>query len=395
MRRKIFLVGGFFILVLLSFGAWKGVELFASSSSDGVWVAPPTIDDVVAQVVSDREARIEDEGENVDFAEEGVINVLVLGLDSRKGNNEPHCDAIHMFSLDVENWTISVTSVPRGTYAYIPPGTYEENQYYLANACAFAGLDYGIQQIEYIVGTKADYVVTAGFSQVIGLMRLFEMPTTESLQWLRHRQSYAIGDPQRSHNQAVFMKDLIVGHLDKFRDDWGVPMQYILYKTVDTDMDFKTARALLEGYVDAEIDKRPEDITLQMKPYYATVDYHFNADDPDAQLDALIEFLKPYLSAEDLSGRTIESIQYELDTYLEERLASDHPIDDILDKRLWLQVEDHERREYFHYEFMVRSLEDLEHEEIVTIITDYIFEKETLGEDESAQKGKNLLQEYL
>ncbi len=395
MRKTILLILSFFVLGLISFGAWSAYFLFASNDDDGVWIEPPTIDDVVTQVVAEREAKLEEEIGEVAFGNEKIINVLVLGLDSRKGNNEPHCDAIHMFSLDIENWTIIVTSVPRGTYAYIPPGTYEPNQYYLANACSFAGLDYGITQIEKIVGVKADYVVTAGFSQVIGILRIFDLPTTSSLQWLRHRQSYAIGDPQRSHNQAVFMKDLIVNYLDKFRSDWGVPMEYLLYKTVDTDMDFKVARALLDGYVASEIDKRPDDIVLQMKPYYATVDYHFDPENADEQVDILLNYVRPFLTEDDLSDRSIESIQRELDSYLEKRLLSDDPVEDIVDKQLWLQIEDHDRREYFHYEFMLLSLEGLSDEEAVNVVTDYILEKSTLGEEESAQKGQDLLAKYL
>ncbi|MBU1126122.1 hypothetical protein KJ758_00760 [Patescibacteria group bacterium] len=395
MRKVFLLIISFFVLGLICFGAWSAYFLFASGSDDGVWVEPPTIDDVVAQLLNERGARLEEDTGDIEFGDDKVINILVLGLDSRKGNNEPHCDAIHMFSLNVEDWTIAITSVPRGTYTYIPPGTYEENQYYLANACAFAGLDYGIAQIERIVGVKADYVVTAGFSQVIGVLRFFDMPTTESLQWLRHRQSYAIGDPQRSHNQAVFMKDLIINHLEKFRNEWGVPMQYLLYKTVDTDMDFKVARALLDGYLEAEIDKRPDDIVLQMKPYYATVDYHFDPENAEEQIAALVNFVRPYLSDQDLSDRSLESIQAELDKYLEGRLASDNSVEDIIDKRLWLQIEDHDRREYFDYEFLVRSLEGLEDADSLDLITDYILEKTTIGEEESANKGRELLQKYL
>lgn len=389
MIKKILLI----FIVMIALGVLLLVILFANREEEEP-IELPTIDDVVDQLLTDRAARISEEGA-IEFGSEDVINVLVLGLDARKDNLEPHCDAIHMFSLNIVDWTMKITSVPRGTYSYIPPGTYASTEYYLANACSFAGLDYGVEQIERVTGMKADYVVTAGFSQVIGILRVFDLPTTEGLQWLRHRQSYAIGDPQRSRNQAVFMKDLILNHLDKFRTRYRIPMQYILFSFVDTDMDLKMARTLLDGYLSSRIDERPEDITLEMRPFYATVDYHFDEENAEEQMTKLIEWLEPYLSKDDLSGATLESIQEDLVNYLDTRLESGEPIDDILDKQLWLQIDDHDTREWLHFQFFKMSIKGLNHEDSVNAISDFILEKEMFEEAESVERGRELLQEFL
>ena len=384
------LVGGLFTIGYFTFAA-KHIE-------QALWQSTPTIINVVDEVLAQRATAIEEGESDVEFGSEDEINLLVLGLDARKGNREPHCDAIHMFTLNVTDWTILITSVPRGTYAYIPPGTYEENQYYLSNACAFAGLDYGIEQIEKIVGVKADYTLTIGFSQAIGVFRLLNLPTTETLQWLRHRHSYAMGDPQRSRNQAVFMKDIIIGQIDRFRNDFSVPMQYIGFKMVETDMDFGTARALLKGFLKAKIDERPDDITLTMKPYYPTVDYHLDLENPGEQIQALLNFIDPYLTQDDLSGKTLADIQEDLVDYLESRLTSAQAVSDVIERQLWLQVEDHDKREELHFAFVERyveqSLQD-DPEKAVDVLAEYILEKETLGEKESAVKGRKLLSELL
>lgn len=371
-----------------------GANTYVAADSQAVpWQTPPSIANVVDSVLADRKAFLETDSA-ADFGSDTEINVLVLGLDARKGSKHPHCDGIHMFTLDLEDWTMHITSVPRGTYAYFP-GNYASTEYYLANACSYVSLEYGIEQIEKIVGVKADYYVTAGFSQVIGIMRLFKLPTTESLQWLRHRQSYAIGDPQRSHNQAVFMKDLIVSQTDRFRKEFGTPMLYILYTMVETDMDFKTARAIFDGYLATEIDKNPERITLSMKPFYETVDYHFDFEDPDQQVQKLIDRLKPYLSKDDLSLRTLDSVQTELIAFLEDAIDDKESVEMVIDQQLWRQVEDEKLREEWHYTFMEKTAQMAvnagDTESAVDLITAYIIEMEALNEEQWALRAKNYL----
>jgi hypothetical protein len=395
--KRLVAMSFFIILIVLAVSFFAYQKFFGESIAQVFSAQPATIESVVDDVLAHRADTILRDGE-VDFGEKNEINVLLLGLDARKGSLEPHCDAIHMYTLDIENWNMRITSVPRGTYSYIPPGTYEETEYYLANACAFAGLDYGVEQIEKIVGVKADYVATVGFSQTLGILRFFELPTTESLQWLRHRQSYAIGDPQRSHNQAVFMKDLIISQLNKFRSGIGLPAQYILYGIVDTDMDFSVARALLNGFVDAKIDQRADDITLAMRPHYVTQDLHFDTENPDEQINELLSFIRPYLSNEDLSDRTLDSVQDELVEYLQDRLDSEATYSDVVNQQLWLQVENIETREEFHYLFIEGYAQELvrqDVEEVIDLLSSYIFEKETVGEYDYANQGRELMSDLI
>lgn len=393
--KKVLLTG--LILIVLGGGLFA-IGYFTFAQADAPFASPPEIDSVVDDVLSARTSAIEAGETSVDFGSEDEINILLLGLDSRKGNREPHCDAIHMFTLNISDWTMHITSVPRGTYAYIPPGTWAETEYYVSNACAFAGLDYGIEQIEKIVGVKADYYVTVGFSQAVGFFRLFDLPTTETLQWLRHRQSYAIGDPQRSHNQAVFMKDMILEHITTFSSGFSVPMQYVAYTIVDTDMPFTVARALLEGYIDSNIQDRPDDITLSMKPYYPVVDYHFDTENPEAQIEELLSFISPYLSEEDLTNRSMEDIQNDLVLYMEGRLASQESVADIMDKQLWLQIDDDDVREEMHFAFTEKfawQIIDDDEQRAIDLVSDYILEKETFGLKDWAKKGKELLEELV
>lgn len=358
-------------------------------------------DDLADYLLTIRSATVFEEGD-IDFGDIAEVNVLLLGLDERKEETElvdAHCDAIHLFTLDIEDWTIHITSIPRGTGVYIPGGPYGETEYYIANACAFAGLDYGVEQIEKIVGVKADYVVTVGFSQVYGILRQLDLPTTESLQWLRHRQSYQIGEPQRTANQQTFMKDLIVNHIDRFSSDLTMPLQYVLYTFTDTQMPFSVAHTLLKGYITAGISERPEDITTQLKPHYVTQEIHFDFENYDEQLAALVDFLRPYLPREDLSELTLEQVQSMLQDYLLEQVVNGIDLADIVEKQLWLQIEDDVSREMWQYRVIAlyanQLVESGDQEAATQLITNYILEKELLEVYEWEERGKTLLERVI
>ncbi|MFI3155388.1 MAG: hypothetical protein QX199_04455 [Methylococcaceae bacterium] len=376
----------------VSFATIISISLWFRAVPLTVSAVAPRVQNVVDSVLASRKAEtllVDD----VPFGDKETVNVLVLGIDSRKEGKEQHCDAIHMVSINTKSWTVLVTSVPRGTYAYIPPGNYADNEYYLANACGFAGLDYGVSQIERIVGVKADYVVTAGFSQVLGILRTLELPTTESLQWLRTRQAYAIGDPQRSQNQAVFLKDVAM----KLLADDGIPdvIFHLLFTFVDSDMDYATARALYDGLLVHHIHDRPDDVVLTMKPYYDVQDLHFDPANASAQITKLLAPLEGRLSSFDLSHRTITEIQSDLINYLTDVIAGKTgTIDDVISQKLWLQVEDSGQRESFHYQFIEVSATTLNlsnHTAAIQLVADYILEKQTLGLLVWETKGRALL----
>jgi anionic cell wall polymer biosynthesis LytR-Cps2A-Psr (LCP) family protein len=387
----------FSILALVSGTVVAGGLLFVQPAAHvSLEAAEPPAWDAVNDVLATRQEEIDADSE-IPFGTDTQINILTLGLDSRKEGLERHCDAIHMVTLDLKDWSMLITSVPRGTYSPLPPGgDYKESDYYVSNACAFGGLDYGVSQIEKIVGVKADYVATVGFSQALGIFRVLELPTTETLQWLRHRQSYAIGDPQRSQNQAVFMKDVALKLLGG--DGITTPVMHILYSLVDTDLDFKTAQALYTAYRASGIEERPEDIRLTMKPYFETRVYHFDPENADEQVDALVAALQGRLSSRDLTNRSIEELQAELEAYLRDSLASDETVIHVYEEQLWRQLEDEDDREELHFRFLekyVKEIRDTDHDKAVELVTDYVLEKQYFELTGWEQKGRSLLASLL
>ena len=194
------------------------------------------------------------------------------------------------------------------------------------------------------------------------------------------------------------MKDMIINHLDKFRSVFSLPVQYVLFNLVDTDMDFSTAKTILDGYISAEIDNRPDDIVLTMKPWYDTVDYHFDPNNADEQIAELYAVIAPYLSEEDFSDLTEEDIQNDAISYVYEQLESDESIADLVGKRFWLQINDDELREELHYNIIEKYSFELVGENIgdaIDLISDYILEMDALGLSEWSDKGKELLGDIL
>lgn len=399
-RRSDFMKAWFLPLVMLTTVAGAvvvGGFLFVQPASQmTLEAAEPPVQEAVDAVIAARREEIESVTA-IPFGSDSEINILSLGLDSRKEGEEQHCDAIHMVTLDLSDWSILITSVPRGTYSPLPSGReYLSTDYYVSNACAFGGLDYGINQIEKIVGVKADYVATVGFSQALGIFRALNLPTTQTLQWLRHRQSYAIGDPQRSQNQAVFIKDIALKLLDG--DGISNLMMHILYSLVDTDIDFQTVEALYNGYRAADIASRPEDISLTMKPYFETKEYHFDAENADAQVDALVASLKGRLSPEDLSYKTAAELQASLETYMRQALALPDSVEHVYNEQLWRQLDDDAVREELHFRFMekyMREFRVIDQPRAVQIVTDYILEKQFYGLSDWETKGRELLSTML
>ena len=381
---------GVFAIILISI-ATSGFFIWEKSRDESV-LKTTSVDEVIASVLDERKKELEQTSEPSD---EQKINILLLGLDQRKDWPDPHCDAIHLFTIDLENKNLTITSVPRGTYARIMD-THLPEEAYLSNACGIHGLEYGISEIERVLGVKHDYLITVNFSQALGIFRELKLPTTETLQWLRHRQSYAIGEPQRSHNQAVFMKDLIHSKLGLFANKLTLPLQYLLYTRVDTDMNFPTVRALLTFVLKEGIDQDDTKIRLLMKPNYNTVDYHIDLDAPGASVEPLIERLNGRLNEEDLSHKTLEATQEDLISYLTERLTQEDTVTDMCERQLWLQVEDDKTRNRLEYDFISRCSEELEHDKAVDLLSDYILELETRNDTPTLeQNAKEHLFELL
>jgi LCP family protein required for cell wall assembly len=172
--------------------------------------------------------------ENPD-AFKGRLNVLVMGLDTREGEDVGRADTIMLCSLDTEKNIMSILSIPRDTRVRIPGHGWEK----INSATVFGGPSLAMKLVSELLGIRVNnYVMTdyEGFKKIVdalggvtidvkkemyhhdpdydgkytidikpGLQRL---NGEKALQYVRYRD-YALGDIGRAEQQQRFLSALI------------------------------------------------------------------------------------------------------------------------------------------------------------------------------------------
>lgn len=152
------------------------------------------------------------------------VNIAITGVDSRIGERYRHADANHVVSLLLDKGEIEIYSIPRDTYAF---AGFEEDSLdkynLLTNVLGRLGRKSYLSELARI--SEIDhihYYVELGFSQAIGIIEKLGFKDPKStLQILRDRKSYRIGDFQRSYNQGNFISGAIYkfNHLTENTND--------------------------------------------------------------------------------------------------------------------------------------------------------------------------------
>lgn len=373
-RRKFFIAFSLIILIFfcgLSLAGW----VYTSQQHQARILLQNEIQSLIDQRIDQQT----DES-NLDlFGDDDLVSILLLGLDARAGSDVAHCDVIQLIELDRKNEVIRITAIPRGTFALLPGAGHVPSDYYVSNACAIGGLEYGITQIEQILGKQSDYVVMVGFSKALGIFRLLQLPTTETLQWLRARHAYAIGEPQRAHNHSTFLKQLLTQDtISQF-----TALEYILYKLIDTDLTFSQAQELVREVIAMELSTYPERVELSMKPEYVVQEVTY---DPEL----LTTFLESPFNPPD--GASKEEIQQEIIAIITTNLHDPILVERMFEQQLWWQLDDASAREAMHFTLLETYLsQKKEEEERQALLADYIIEMEALGETTWAERGRALL----
>ncbi|MCR4314232.1 MAG: hypothetical protein NUV84_03230 [Candidatus Uhrbacteria bacterium] len=326
------------------------------------------------------------------FGGDGIVRVLFLGLDTRTGEAVSHCDAIQFIEIDRLKSTVTITAVPRGTYAPLPGVGHAPTDYYISNACEIGGLAYGITHIETILGTKADYVVVIGFSGALGVFRLLDLPTTQTLQWLRARQAYAIGEPQRAHNHSTFLKNLLINHTPTPSSEPTPAWQYLLYQLIDTDLSFTQTQQIVESLTNMDIGHHPDDIVLRMTPAFEVTDIPYDPAQLEIFLTTVLDPLVKRIKDGSYSGRSHLESQQQLMQLVTQGLEDASFVSHAFEQSIWEQMDDEPTRESVHFTLLSSYLTAQSQPEMrAKLITDYILEMETLNQPYWSQQGRVLL----
>ncbi|OGF30872.1 hypothetical protein A2223_04615 [Candidatus Falkowbacteria bacterium RIFOXYA2_FULL_35_8] len=360
----------------------------ASRETKALRAAEKAREELVDNLIQQR--RLNTETSEADpFGPDDIVNVLLIGLDSRLGQTNGHCDAIQLISINRKNNSISITAVPRGTYTPLPGTGYKPTDYYVSNSCGLIGLDYGVNQIERIIGQKADFLVLVNFSTTMGILRALNLPTTETLQWLRNRQTYAIGEPQRARNHSNFLKKILTDYTsDQSKTD--AVWQYLIFKMLKTDLSFDQALIITKTVSSMDLAHNSSKIKLFMKPEHNVVDITYDPEKIADQLSALNRLINR-LPAGDYSGETETNYQLHLLQEIEANMKNYDFIVWAFQNNLWLQIEDSETRNSTHFELLKEYIEPLDLDTKEALIADFINEMDVLEHSSWSNTGKNYL----
>jgi anionic cell wall polymer biosynthesis LytR-Cps2A-Psr (LCP) family protein len=395
MKKKIKIV---LIIIVATFCLWfliEGILWYRAMSAERAIEKARA--QAIENIIDSRRPSGAEESTADPFGEDNLVRVLFIGLDARVGQENGHCDAIQLITVDKNAGAVNITAVPRGTYSPLPPGKgVTSSDYYVSNACGLGGLDYGIKQIEKILGVKADYLVVVGFSEALGIMRNLRLPTTETLQWLRHRQGYAIGEPQRAHNHSTFIKQMMVKFVPTEQSTIDTAMQYIVYKLIKTDLSFAQAQKIVGAISAMDIVNHPEKVQLSMRPLYPVQDIPYEPDKIEEYLDQTLGPIKHLLAKDDYSGVAEETVQAKLLGVIEENKNNPEFVVWAYQNNLWLQIEDDSKRLSAQYDLLVAYLALLPIKaEREAVLADYILEMENRGELLWQEKARELLAQEI
>lgn len=318
------------------------------------------------------------------------INLLLLGLDGRLGDKKPRCDAIHMLSIDKKNQELTITSIPRGTVLDLEiDGLLSKT--YISNACHLIGITKTIKEIEKIAGLKADYVVKVGFSQSLGIFKTLDLPAADTLQYLRNR-AYGIGDYQRSHNQALFIKDLLLTRFEEFERLPNI-VKYLGFQMIDTNLDYEKALGIIRDFPFEKLKDHPEKIKLISKPgnKYKPQDIHFlqnsrnQSFSSDQEYDDFQKQLEGSLNT--LISRADDSIK-------QNKTAGAYTLISVpFYQQIWRQIDDKAKSNNYYYQLLrlyIFSTPVAYDQQ--SLILDYISEMESQNQGKLVQMGKQLLE---
>jgi len=277
------------------------------------------------------------------------VNILVTGLDCRLGQNDNHADAIHLFTIFPEKGTIEITSVPRDTKCFID-STFADSLSHFSNARSKLGRKGYIHTAEVFLNKgKIDYWVELNFSTVMGILQLlgYKDPAT-ALQFLRHRKSFGMGDVQRSHNQAVFMKQVIIKYFDIMTGMSGDFLLTAGLGMIETNMTKEVCEGLLYKLKEKGFPRDGDPIALNMEPSWGKKfeDVTINPDNVDTTVAALLEntYQVGYSGRPDpvaiIESRIARATKDSSKSY-----EVIHDLEPIANQHGWLQVTDLEQRD--------------------------------------------------
>ena len=197
----------------------------------------------------------------------GTLDILLIGLDSRLGDERGRADALHLLTIDVSAPHIRITSIPRGTHS--PLGYENEASNIISNVRAARGREELQRRVARMCRRDSvPYYVEIGFSDAFGILELlgYEDPGAE-LQALRQRKDFQFGDHNRCYNQGLFVRSAILRLLPLLEGATGELLLRAGLDLVHSNLTAEQCRGLVYILNDAGMADSPSlvDVTLRSR----------------------------------------------------------------------------------------------------------------------------------
>lgn len=153
----------------------------------------------------------------------GVINIALLGVDTRPGDKGMLTDVIIIASIDPNIPAVTLLSIPRDTLVYIP-----NRRMAKVNTAFAAGPDVFKQTIKYNFGLNVDYYATINFAGLVNAVNTLggiEVIATCPLYQVFPKDPYYLADPATPLTVTVPYTDSFTGEV--WQPGQAVPTQTI------------------------------------------------------------------------------------------------------------------------------------------------------------------------
>lgn len=282
------------------------------------------------------------------------INIALIGTDGRIGHPGGHADANHIISILPELGKIEIISIPRDTYVDCgyddSTGLNKLTVYYLG-----AGTKAYLSKVAEIANLQSvPYYVEFGFSQALGILRWLGFNSSETLQLLRSRKSFAIGDYQRVYNQAQFIRQNLFNRFDLLNGPLRSVLIHGLLSLVNTNLTYEQITSIIDQLDKTNFKSSADNIIIKIRP---SIKVNFKVLDFSDQQS--VELLRNKLRLDDIAKKDTTAFQPKnFQAYLQNKL--DNVLDDATkdtakspakvisklsnyyDQKIWLQIPDDE-----------------------------------------------------
>jgi anionic cell wall polymer biosynthesis LytR-Cps2A-Psr (LCP) family protein len=280
------------------------------------------------------------------------INIALIGVDGRFGSSGGHADANHILSIMPDIGKIEIISIPRDSYVYCgyedSTGLNKLTVFYMARGKK-AYLD-TIAKIARL--GSVPYYIEFGFSQAMGILRWLGFNSSQTLQVLRTRKSFAVGDYQRVYNQAQFIRQAMVRNFGLLNGPLRPVVLRGILALTRTNLTYDKTIEIADALGKTSFAESADNISIKVRPSLRVNFKVFDFTDQQSvsslrnnlDLDHIAEKDTTAFSPKDFQGyltKKIEGIIYSAakDTLKNPTLAI-NKVKNIYTQKVWLQIAD-------------------------------------------------------